>query len=154
MLKSSILSNITKFGLQTQNNSIHTSATCFEIRKLTRLRCVDNSEIGKKAMLEGKPPRTIHVYTRTGVGYLGDKVLMAIKGEKKKGIIVGCKQMQKSRVPRFDSNNVVLIDDNGTPLGNRVFVPIPTILRTMMKERMYAKGADYTKLIAIATKFV
>lgn len=79
---------------------------------------------------------------------------MAIKGEKKKGILVGLKQNQPSKVPKFDSNNLVLIDDNGTPLGTRIHVPIPTILRTILKERTHAKSADYTKLLAIASKFV
>lgn len=84
----------------------------------------------------------------------GDRVLVAIKGEKKKGILVGLKQNQKTKVPKFDSNNVVLIDDNGSPLGTRIHVPIPTILRTILKEKTHSKGADYTKLLAIATKFV
>jgi large subunit ribosomal protein L14 len=115
---------------------------------------VDNSEIGKRAMMEGKPPKTIHVYNQKRIGFIGDKVMVAIKGQKKKGILVGMKQMQNSKVPRFDTNNVVLIDDNGTPLGTRIFVPIPTILRTILKEKTRAKGADYTKLLAIASRFV
>lgn len=90
----------------------------------------------------------------SGVGYIGDRVLVAIKGQKKKGILVGMKQKQSVKVPKFDSNNVVLIDDNGTPLGNRIHVPIPTILRTILKEKTHSKGADYTKLLAIATRFV
>lgn len=57
-------------------------------------------------------------------------------------------------MPKFDSNNIVLIDDNGTPLGTRIHTPIPTILRTILKERTQAKGADYTKLLGIATRFV
>lgn len=105
-------------------------------------------------MMEGRPPKTIHVYNKKAVGLLGDKVLVAIKGQKKKGILVGLKQKQKIKVPKFDTNNVVLIDDNGTPLGNRIFVPIPTILRTIMKEKTHSKGADYTKLLAIAPRFV
>ncbi|KAK4887117.1 hypothetical protein RN001_003388 [Aquatica leii] len=87
---------------------------------MTRLRVVDNSEIGKRAMAEGRPPKCIHVYNKTGVGKIGDKVLVAIKGEKKKGVLVGLKQNQKCKVPKFDSNNLVLIDDNGTPLGTRI----------------------------------
>jgi len=79
---------------------------------------------------------------------------VAIKGEKQKGVLVGLKQVQKSKVPKFDSNNVVLIDDNGTPLGTRIHVPIPTILRTILKEKTHLKGADYTKLLALATKFI
>ncbi|XP_011311451.1 39S ribosomal protein L14, mitochondrial [Fopius arisanus] len=132
----------------------HTSTIQNEIRKLSRLRVVDNSEIGKQAMLEGKPPKCIHIYNKRGFGLIGDRVLVAIKGEKKKGILVGLKQKQSPKVPRFDSNNIVLIDDTGTPLGTRIHVPIPHILRTMMKEKTHSKGADYTKLIAIASRFV
>jgi large subunit ribosomal protein L14 len=135
-------------------NLFHTTSTCNEVRLLTRLRVVDNSEIGRRAMMEGKPPKTIHVYNQQRVGFVGDKVMVAIKGQKKKGILVGLKQLQKTRVPRFDTNNVVLIDDNGTPLGTRIFVPIPTILRTILKKKTLAKGADYTKLLAIASRFV
>ncbi|VEN38133.1 unnamed protein product [Callosobruchus maculatus] len=132
----------------------HTTNHCMEIQKLTRLRVVDNSEIGKQAMAEGKPPKCIHIYNKTGVGMIGDKVLVAIKGEKKKGILVGLKQNQKPKVPKFDSNNVVLIDDNGTPLGTRIHVPIPTILRTILKEKTHTKGADYTKILGIASRFI
>ncbi|CAG9822979.1 unnamed protein product [Phaedon cochleariae] len=142
------------FRMNVPSHNFHSSSQCFEIQKLTRLRVVDNSEIGKQAMAEGKPPRCIHVYNKTGVGRIGDKVLVAIKGEKKKGILVGLKQNQKTKVPKFDSNNIVLIDDNGSPLGTRIHVPIPTILRTILKEKTQAKGADYTKLLGIASRFV
>ncbi len=47
---------------------------------------------------------------------LGDKVLVAIKGQKKKAVIVGVKQKQRPLVPKFDSNNIVLIEDNGNIL--------------------------------------
>lgn len=133
---------------------LHTTTACNEIRKLARLRVVDNSDIGKRSMAEGKPPRCIHVYNKKGVGMIGDKVLVAIKGEMKKGILVGLKQNQKPKIPKFDSNNLVLIDDNGSPLGTRIHVPIPVVLRTILKEKNTAKGADYTKLLAIATKLV
>lgn len=137
---------------------LHTTAVCNEIRTMARLRVVDNSDIGRKAMAEGKPPRVIHVYTRTNVGYLGDLVLVAIKGEMKKGVLVGLRQNQKSNVPRFDSNNVVLVDDNGTPLGTRIHVPVPSILRKILKERnakhKKGKGPDYTKLLAIASRII
>lgn len=141
-------------ALSIASRSISTSTISDQIIKLTRLRVVDNSEIGKQAMLEGRPPRCIHVYNKVGVGYIGDKVLVAIKGEKKKGILVGLKQNQNPKVPKFDSNNIVLIDDSGTPLGTRIHVPIPYILRTILKEKTHSKGADYTKLLAIAPRFV
>lgn len=112
---------------------------------------MDNSEIGKKAMLEGRPPRVICVYKTAPRKELpkaevGQKVLLAIKGEMKKAIVVGLKRKQESFTPRFDSNNVVLIDDKGNPLGNRILVPIPNILRNDQYR--------LNKLVAIATKFV
>ncbi|XP_014283132.1 large ribosomal subunit protein uL14m [Halyomorpha halys] len=134
--------------------SFHTSKECCHIIKMSRLRVVDNSEIGRKAMAEGKPPKCIHVYNKKGVGTIGDKVLVAILGEKKKGILVGVKKHQPQRVPKFDTNNIVLIDDAGTPLGNRIHVPIPVMLRTILKEKTFAKGVDYTKILAIASRFV
>lgn len=136
------------------HRNFHMTSPCMEIRKLARLRVVDNSEIGKRAMAEGKPPRCIHVYNKKSVGFIGDKVLVAIRGEMKKAILVGLKQDQKAKVPKFDSNNIVLIDDTGSPLGTRIHTPIPTILRTILKEKTIAKGADYTKVLAISSRFV
>ncbi|KAG8189417.1 hypothetical protein JTE90_020231 [Oedothorax gibbosus] len=116
------------------------------IMKLTRLRVVDNSNLGKQAMLDGKPPRCIQVYKKTGIGTVGDKILVAIKGLKKKAFIVGVKgKRQVPMVPRFDSNNIVLLDDHGNPLGTRVLVPIPSILR--------GRG-EFSKIIAISTRFI
>lgn len=54
------------------SRNISTSAPASQIIKLSRLRVVDNSEIGKLAMMEGKPPRCIHVYNKVGVGYIGE----------------------------------------------------------------------------------
>merc|ERR1712071_24035 len=140
--------------LSTGFRYFHQSQPLNEVMLLSRLRVVDNSSIGKEAMLEGRPPKVIHVYNKTGVGYLGDKVLVAIKGQKKKGVLVGLKQKQKAFVPKFDSNNVVLIEDNGTPVGTRIHVAIPNVLRQILKDRSVAKVVDYTKLLSIATKFV
>ncbi|XP_017114072.1 39S ribosomal protein L14, mitochondrial [Drosophila elegans] len=148
------LATTTTLGGGSRQELIHTTPACCEIRKLARLRVVDNSDLGKRAMAEGRPPRCIHVYNKRGVGLIGDKVLVAIKGQMKKGILVGLKQNQKPKQPKFDSNNLVLIDDNGSPLGTRIHVPIPTILRTILKEKTLAKGADYTKVLAIASRYV
>jgi len=114
---------------------------------MCRLRVVDNSALGKQAMTEGKPPRVIHVYNKTGRAELGDRVLLAIKGQMKKGILVGAKHRKQIPLrPRMDSNNVVLLDDTSNPMGNRILAPIPMSLR--------AKKDQYNKLISIATKFV
>lgn len=102
--------------------------------------------IGRAAELAGKPAYCIHVYKKTGVGHLGDKVLVAIQGQKKRAYIVGLKQKQAPMVPRYDSNNIVLVEDNGTPTGTRIRAPIPSCLR--------GQKGDFTKILACATKFV
>lgn len=126
--------------------SFSTSLVLGQVIKLTRFRVVDNSMIGRAAELAGKPAYCIHVYKKTGVGHLGDKVLVAIQGQKKRAYIVGLKQKQAPMVPRYDSNNIVLVEDNGTPTGTRIRAPIPSCLR--------GQKGDFTKILACATKFV
>lgn len=120
------------------------SASAGAVQKMTRVRVVDNSSLGNTPY--HRPPRVIHVYNKTGVGKVGDRVLLAIKGQKKKALIVGHKMPGDRMTARFDSNNVVLIEDNGNPTGTRIKVPIPTHLRQ--------KEGEYTKLLAIASRFV
>lgn len=141
-------------NVSTFRRNFHSSCVLHEIRKLTRMRVVDNSAIGKQAMAEGKPPKCIHIYNKKGVGTIGDKILVAIKGQMKKGVVVGCVKTQNPNLPRFDSNNLVLIDDTGTPLGTRIHVPIPYCLRTILKAKSHSKGTDFTKLLAISTRFI
>ncbi|KAM7408964.1 hypothetical protein PAMA_002606 [Pampus argenteus] len=119
------------------------SAVAAAIQKMTRVRVVDNSSLGNAPY--HRPPRVIHVYTQNGIGKVGDKVLLAIKGQKKKALIVGHKMPGERMTPRFDSNNVVLIEENGNPTGTRVKIPLPTQLRK--------KEGDYSKVLAIATCF-
>jgi hypothetical protein len=57
--------------LKCMGDTFHTSPACSHVIKLTRLRVVDNSEIGKQAMAEGKPPKCIHIYNKKGVGTVG-----------------------------------------------------------------------------------
>jgi len=133
---------------------LHTTPALAQIQKMTRLRCVDNSTIGKQAMLEGKPPKVIQVYSKRKYGLPGDKVLCTVKGHMIKGILVGCHQDQLPFRPKFDSNNVVLISNDGSPLGTRILAPIPTHVRRRLKDLSRPKGADYTKLLSICTKYV
>lgn len=62
---------VSGMALNILSRSISTSTISNQIIKLTRLRVVDNSEIGKQAMMEGRPPRCIHIYNKKGVGYIG-----------------------------------------------------------------------------------
>ncbi|XP_041644881.1 39S ribosomal protein L14, mitochondrial [Cheilinus undulatus] len=127
-----------------QQRSFSVSAVAAAIQKMSRVRVVDNSTLGNTPY--HRAPRVIHVYTKNGVGKVGDKVLLAIKGQKKKALIVGLKMPGDRMTPRFDSNNVVLIEDNGNPTGTRIRIPIPTQLRKMEGES--------SKILAIASSFV
>ena len=111
------------------------------------MKVVDNSKLARNAKQSGRAVKIIQVYKKPPVGTLGDKVLVTIEHEKKKAYIVGCKQSQKTFVPKFDSNNVILVDNNGQPLGTRVRVPIPSCLRENT-------DPNFVKILSLATTFV
>ena len=102
--------------------SFSLSARCEELMKLSRVRIVDNSFYANEPYR--RKPRVIHVYKQGKTGrqraVIGDKVLLAVRGQKMKAIVVGCRQMPGPFIPRFDTNNVVLLDEKGNPAGNRV----------------------------------
>ncbi|XP_010616009.1 39S ribosomal protein L14, mitochondrial isoform X2 [Fukomys damarensis] len=125
-------------------HAFSTTGSIGAIQKLTRVRVVDNSALGNTPY--HRPPRCIHVYNKSGVGKVGDRILLAIRGQKKKALIVGHRMPGPQMTPRFDSNNVVLIEDNGNPVGTRIKVPLPTSLRR--------KEGEYSKVLAIAKNFV
>ncbi|KAJ8361462.1 hypothetical protein SKAU_G00179870 [Synaphobranchus kaupii] len=133
---------LTQMSRIQQHCAFSLSASAAAIQKMTRVRVVDNSTLGNTH--HHRPPRVIHVYTKNGQGKVGDRVLLAIKGQKKKALIVGHKMPGDRMTPRFDSNNVVLIEDNGNPTGTRIKVPIPSHLRKM--------EGEYSKLLAIANR--
>ncbi|XP_036783260.1 39S ribosomal protein L14, mitochondrial isoform X1 [Manis pentadactyla] len=121
-----------------------TTGSLSAIQKMTRVRVVDNSALGNTPY--HRPPRCIHVYNKNGVGKVGDRILLAIKGQKKKALIVGHRMPGPRMSPRFDSNNVVLIEDNGNPVGTRIKTPIPSSLRQ--------REGEFSKVLAIAQNFV
>lgn len=65
---------ISKLIAPQPSRGFHTTACLNEVRLLTRLRVVDNSEIGKRAMAEGKPPKVICVYNKTSTYFI--KILL------------------------------------------------------------------------------
>ncbi|KPP63148.1 39S ribosomal protein L14, mitochondrial-like [Scleropages formosus] len=127
-----------------QHRSFSVSTAASAIYKMTRVRVVDNSSLGNTPY--HRVPRVIHVYNKSGIGKVGNKVLLAIKGQKKKALIVGHRMPGDRMTPRFDSNNVVLIEDNGNPTGTRIKVPVPSHLRKL--------EGEYSKVLAIALRFV
>ncbi|XP_006931828.2 39S ribosomal protein L14, mitochondrial [Felis catus] len=134
----------TRAGRALSQRSFSTTGSLDAIQKMTRVRVVDNSALGNTPY--HRPPRCIHVYNKSGVGKVGDQILLAIKGQKKKALIVGHRMPGPRMTPRFDSNNVVLIEDNGNPVGTRIKTPIPTSLRQ--------REGEFSKVLAIAQNFV
>ncbi|KAK6107371.1 Ribosomal protein L14p/L23e family protein [Brugia pahangi] len=126
------------------------------IERRTRLLVVDNSALGKEANTSGKLAYCIDVYKPGGRkkhmphATLGDKILVAIRGEMKQAFVVGAKidvNYRKHGIPSTDTNNIVLLDDEGNPLGTRVLMPIPAIL-----QRKRA-NLQFSKILSIATKY-
>ena len=76
-------------------------------------------------MAEGGPPRVIHVYNKRQVATVGDRVLLAIRGQKRRGVKT---QHPMSMIPGFDTDSVV-IDVADAPLGTGIHVLIPGVIR-------------------------
>lgn len=117
------------------------------IQQETRLKVADNSgakELGVIRVLGG---------TRARYARVGDIVTCSVKDAsptgsvKKKAVVkaVIVRTVQPIRRPdgstiRFDENAAVLVNEDKTPKGTRVFGPIPRELR----------DAGFTKIISLA----
>src|SRR4051812_38904686 len=75
----------------------HSSPCLLELRKLTRVRCVDNSAIGKQAMAEGKPPKIIHIYNKTSVATIGEPLYNIILCAAGTVLVIFCLVLQVTR---------------------------------------------------------
>ncbi|KAK5967499.1 hypothetical protein GCK32_004905 [Trichostrongylus colubriformis] len=130
---------------------------CMGIQRRTRLNVVDNSALGKEAHTSGKRAYCIDVYKQgrrkkhLPHATLGDKILVAIRGQMRKAYVVGAQthvHLRKHGIPVTDTNNIVLLDEEGNPLGNRVTAPIPVKLLEK-KDR-----PQFAKVLALANKFI
>lgn len=119
------------------------------IQRQTIVEVADNTG-ARKAMFI-----TVIGAGRRGYAQLGDTVVLTVKkaapggtvkqGEVVRGVVV------RSRYPhrrndgswiRFDSNAVVLIDNQGNPRGTRVFGPVARELRTRGYVRILSLAAE------------
>jgi large subunit ribosomal protein L14 len=117
------------------------------IQQETRLKVTDNS--GAKEIL------AIRVLGGTGRRYahVGDIIVATVKdanptgGVKKKSVVKAVVVRTRNRINRkdgstiaFDDNAAVIINDDKTPKGTRVFGPVPRELRDL----------GYAKIISLA----
>lgn len=95
-------------------------------------------------------------FTRPNAG-VGDKVLVSIKkaipggdvkaGDMSKAVVVRTKKpkrRQDGSYVSFDTNAVVLINDDGNPKGTRIFGPVARELR----------DRNYMKIVSLASEVV
>ena len=111
---------------------------------LTRLTIVDNSENSKKVTRLDRP-YCIKLPKNSRVAKFGQVITIAHLGKVHKALIVS-NRMPSKRLPRYDTHNIILLNDKREPVGTRIIGPLPSIMRK--RER------DFSKVIAIATKFI
>lgn len=84
-------------------------------------QCSSEDDAGESALGKDtphrRPPRCVHVHNKNGVGKVDNRILLAIKGQKDKVLVVGHHMPGPPMTPRFNSNNMVLIEDSGNPVG-------------------------------------
>ena len=111
---------------------------------LTRLKLVDNSENAKKVTRLDKP-YCIKLPKNKKVGKFGDVIKIAHRGKVHNALIVSNRQPSKW-LPRYDSSNIILLNEKLEPVGTRIIGPLPSAIRR--------KEGQYSKVIAIATRFI
>lgn len=122
------------------------------IQPFTRLKAADNS--GAKELM---CIRVLGGTGRTRVGKIGDLIVASVKeatpgGVVKKGDIVRCVIVRTKRSTRrkdgsyitFDENAAVLVKDDKSPRGTRIFGPVARELR----------DRDYMKIISLAPEVI
>jgi large subunit ribosomal protein L14 len=127
------------------------------IQQETRCEVADNSgaKVAYIIRVYGQSTRR-GAFTRRTAG-VGDRVFVSIKkalpgsdvkaGDKSKAVVV--RTTKPTRRPdgsyvKFDSNAVVLIQDDGNPKGTRIFGPVARELR----------DRNYMKIVSLATEVV
>lgn len=111
---------------------------------LTKLKLVDNSENAKKVTRLDKP-YCIKLPKNNKVAKFGDVIKIAHRGKVHNALIVS-NRMPSKWLPRYDTSNIILLNDKLEPVGTRIIGPLPSAIRR--------KEGQYSKVIAIATKFI
>jgi large subunit ribosomal protein L14 len=127
------------------------------IQQETRCEVADNSgaKVAYIIRVYGQSTRR-GAFTRRMAG-VGDRVFVSIKkalpgadvkaGDKSKAVVVRTTKPTRradGSYVKFDSNAVVLIQDDGNPKGTRIFGPVARELR----------DRNYMKIVSLATEVV
>ena len=118
--------------------------TSCSVGLLTKVKLVDNSENAKRVTRLDRPYCIKLPKNKREAGF-GERILIAHRGKIHKALIVSNRKMSK-RLPRYDSWNVILLNDKLDPVGTRIMGPLPSALRK--------REGQFSKVIAIASKFI
>ena len=127
------------------------------IQQESRLAVADNTGAKEVAVIRVLGGSTAKERSTRKTGGVGDRVVCTVKrslpgsdmrkGQKVKGVVVRTRAPTRradgSKV-EFDSNAVVLIDENGNPTGTRIF---GAIARELREKR-------YMKIVSLASEVV
>lgn len=111
---------------------------------LTTFKFADNSDNAKR-VTKYDQPYCIKLPKNNRQAGFGDIISIAHRGKVHKALIVSHRKISKT-LPRYDDEYIVLLNDKLEPVGTRVVVPLPSQLR-LRKDK-------YSKVLAIATKFI
>ena len=117
------------------------------IQKETRMKVADNSG-AKEVVCIGLLGATRKRYARIGDIFTASVKVADPHGNTKKKSVVKCVLVRSNKeivrkdgsTIKFDENACVLVNDDKTPKGTRVFGPIPRELRDL----------GYTKIVSLA----
>ncbi|CAI8052293.1 39S ribosomal protein L14, mitochondrial [Geodia barretti] len=111
---------------------------------LTRLTIVDNSENAKKVTRLDRP-YCIKLPKNSREAGFGEVITIAHLGKVHKALVVSNRRPSK-KLPRYDTHNIILLNDKLEPVGTRIMGPVPSVIRK--------RSRQLSKVIAIATKFI
>lgn len=111
---------------------------------LTKLKLVDNSDNAKRVTRLDQP-YCIKLLKNNKVAGFGDVIKIAHRGKVHNALIVSNRKPSK-KLPRYDTHNIILLNDKLDPVGTRIIGPLPSALRR--------KRGEYSKVIAMATRFI
>lgn len=117
---------------------------CRSVVLLTKLKLVDNSDNAKRVTRLDQP-YCIKLPKNNKVAGFGEVIKIAHRGKVHNALIVSNRKPSK-KLPRYDTHNIILLNDKLDPVGTRIIGPLPSALRKMRGE--------YSKVIAMATKFI
>lgn len=131
-------------GLAMPHTPPHLLLSVRTVILLTRLKLMDNSENARRVKRSGLP-YCIKLPKNNKVGKFGDVIKIAHLGKVHNALLISNRQMSK-RLPRYDHHYIVMLNDKKEPVGTRILGPVPSALR--------GKQGQYSKIIAMATRFI